>query len=167
MAAVPVNELIVVNIEAPPEVVWEFRIDSENLPRMNAEVSNVNRLDAGDHPARAGARYICEIDFDAGPLLSTVDVVEAEPAKRIVIEMESWPFSSDGLRPSPAPNTGLRAREDARFRETPSGGTCVELQLTMWPREDVDSARVEQLRSASVASITRELEGVRAILEQA
>jgi hypothetical protein len=162
----PVEDLIVVDIDAPPQAVWEFRLDSKNLSLVNSEVSNIDRLDSTDGPVRAGARYICEIDFGAGRLLSTIDVLNAEPAKSIIFETESWPFSADGGRPSPTPGTGLRAREDLSITETSSGGSHVEVHLTVWPGDDLDGAAVEQLRRASIASITKEIEGIRPFLDQ-
>jgi hypothetical protein len=159
----PIVEDIATVFETPCEVVFRFRLDATNLPSVNSEVSNVRRVEGEGEPG-PGTRYLCNIAFAAGTLLSSIDVVEVEPMSRIVVAMESWPIDPSAPPPEPVPGTGMRADEVLTFTPTESGGTHLLIRLTIWPPDAADETVRALLRDGSVATIRTEMEGMRARL---
>ena len=104
------------DIEAPPEAVYEYRLDYEpNLPEYNPNVSNMQRIDEGK-ALGPGAIYSFDVDIpNMGQMPTTLTVKEALAPSRIVNEMGSGP---------------IRARETCTF-EPMNGGTRVVFDVLL------------------------------------
>jgi uncharacterized protein YndB with AHSA1/START domain len=81
MASFEVVESI--EIAAPPQPVWAYRLDYTTLPDYNPQVTGLERIDGATEPG-VGARYRFLVDMGAGQIESVLTVVEAVPYSRIV-----------------------------------------------------------------------------------
>jgi uncharacterized membrane protein len=80
-------------VEAPAEKLYAYRLDFENLPDYNPNVSNLRRTDEGTVPG-PGATYEFDVAMPemGGTIANELRVLEAEEATRIVNETLSGPF---------------------------------------------------------------------------
>jgi uncharacterized protein YndB with AHSA1/START domain len=96
------------DIEAPVDVVYDYRLDGDNIPSYNPHTSNIRRVDDG-LGLGPGAEWRFDITLDGMGTIETFHrVVEADSPHRIRIE---------------AGNPPLVSHEENLFTPTPSGGT--------------------------------------------
>lgn len=138
-----------IEIGAPPEEVWAYRLDFENLPVVNPGVTGFERVDGGTEPG-VGATYSFTVATDYGTVPCRLTVVEAEPGARVVDEMDA----------------GLKAREVCTFTPT-SEGTAVELTVAVEVPDDLDEAGRAFIEQAGRKPVRLELENMKRILEGA
>jgi uncharacterized protein YndB with AHSA1/START domain len=146
MAEVTYTESI--DIEAPPETVYEHRLDFTTLTEVNPNVTNLVRTDAGSEPG-VGASYSFDTTIpDMGTIPTTLTVIATDPPKRIVNEMDA----------------GLRARETTTFEPTPSG-TRVTFEVTIFAPDEIDDAGRAFIIDSGSTQVRLELESMKRILE--
>lgn len=146
MAEVTYTETI--DIAAPPEKVFEHRLDFANLPTVNPNVSNLSRTDGGSEPG-VGATYAFDTTIpDMGTIPTTLTVVEVDPPKRIVNEMDA----------------GLRAREVTTFEDV-EGGTRVTFTVTVFAPEEIDDVGRDFIVGSGSTQVRLELEHMKRALE--
>jgi uncharacterized membrane protein len=80
-------------IDAPAEKLFAYRVDFENLPTYNPNVSNLRRTDGGSAPG-PGATYEFDVTIPemGGTLPNELRVLETAEPSRIVNETVSGPF---------------------------------------------------------------------------
>jgi hypothetical protein len=149
-----------IEIDAPCDEVYAYRLDCSNLPGLNPAVRNVRRVDARSGPPSAGTRYQCEVDLKWGECVATVEIAQAVHPSLIVLEMETR------LRADPDdPRFCVRSREAARFFALPGGGTRLEVELTLSPAGDVPAAELAVMEANAGAPINVELVAMKSALE--
>jgi len=132
---VPYREAATVN--APPEAVYDLRVDFTRLPEYNPNVSNLRRTDGG-HTSGAGAVYSFDVTVqDMGTVSSVLTVLEADRPGRVYTRTDSGVFS---------------ALEEVRF-EPDGDGTRVTFDVVVEMPDDmeavapmVDASGREQVR---------------------
>jgi uncharacterized membrane protein len=82
-----------IEIDAPAERLFAYRLDFENLPAYNPNVTNLRRTDDGSEPG-TGAVYEFDITMPemGGTIPNELRVLETEAPRRIVNETISGPF---------------------------------------------------------------------------
>jgi hypothetical protein len=136
-------------LEAPPEAVFDLRLDFTNLPAYNPNVSNLRRTDGGEDPG-PGAVYEFDVTMPdmGGTIANVLTVLEAERPTRVLNQTESGPFV---------------AIEDVRFEAT-GDGTQVTFDLTV--RMPDDMAAIAELAETSGREQVRvELEHMAEVLD--
>jgi hypothetical protein len=149
-----------VEIDAPCEEVYAYRLDCSNLPQLNAAVRNVRRVDAGCGRPSAGTRYLCDVDLEWGECVATVDITEAVHPSLIVLDMETRLRSRVD-----DPRFCVRSHEVARFSVLPGGGTRLEVELTLHPVGDIPAAELAVMEANAGAPINLELMAMKSALE--
>lgn len=134
-------------IDAPPEVVWAYRLDYTNLPAYNPHVTGLTQLDGIDQPG-VGARYGFHVDVGGGPAPCILTVREAVPYERIVNDMAAQ----------------VEASEICSFAAE-GGGTRFSIAMTSHLPDGVDAAMLESARASGHAQLRLELDNVKRILE--
>ena len=72
-------------IEAPGEQLFAYRLDFENLPTYNPNVSNLRRVDGGSEPG-PGAVYRFDITMpDKDGVTALKEIIGLDPAARVVM----------------------------------------------------------------------------------
>lgn len=119
-----------VDVAAPPERAWSYRLDFSRLPEINPNVSGLRRTDGGTAPG-VGAAYAFDVTIPGmgGPIPTTLVVTEAERPTRIANEMRS----------------GLDAHEVCTFTPTPDGGTRIEFAVTVLVPDEGDTPELRSL----------------------
>jgi uncharacterized protein YndB with AHSA1/START domain len=112
-----------IEITAPPEPVWRYRLDYTTLPEYNPYVSGLKRVDDGEELG-VGAQYRFQVDMPAGAVESLLTVVEAAAASRIVNDIDS--------------SDGSTTREVVTLVPT-ERGTRLEIAIRVQPPDGVDS----------------------------
>ena len=140
--------------------MYHFRLDCSNLPQLNAAVRNVNRVDAGTGPPAAGTSYHCDVDLQWGACFATVDITEAVFPSLIVLDMETVLRSRQD-----DPGSIVRSKEIARFSELSSGGTRIEVELTLYPADEVSPEEFAAMKADAGAPINVELAAMKRALE--
>jgi uncharacterized protein YndB with AHSA1/START domain len=137
-----------IEIAAPPELVWAYRLDYTTLPDYNPLVRPLERVDKGDAPG-VGASYRFQVDMGAGPIDAMLTVLEAVPYSRIVND---------------AAGEGGAAREVVTVVPA-NGGSRLQLAVTNQLPDDLDTGARDAIISASRAHVQLELENIKAALE--
>jgi hypothetical protein len=149
-----------IEIDAPLEDVYAFRLDCLNLPQLNAAVRNVRRVDGGAGPPSTGTRYQCDVDLEWGDCIATVEITEAVHSTLIVLDMQTV------LRGhADDPRFGVRSHEVARFSPRPGGGTRIDVELTLYPADDLPSEELAVMEANAGAPINVELIAMKLALE--
>jgi len=149
-----------IDIDASLEAVYCFRLDCLNLPQLNPAVRNVRRVDGGAEPPSTGTRYLCDVDLEWGECVATVEITEAVYPSLIVLDMQTV------LRtPTGDPRRGVRSREVARFSTYPGGATHIDVELTLYPADDVSAEELALLEANAGAPINVELIAMKLALE--
>jgi uncharacterized protein YndB with AHSA1/START domain len=150
-----------IEIDAPREEVYAYRLDCSNLPQLNPAVRNVRRVDTGAGPPAAGTRYLCDVDLAWGNCEATVEITEASRPSLIVLDMETR------LRGrADDPRFCVRSHEVARFSDLPGGGTRLEVELTLYPAGDIPPEELTAMEANAGAPINVELMAMKSALEQ-
>jgi hypothetical protein len=149
-----------IEIDAPIEDVYNFRIDCANLPQLNPAVRNVRRVDGGVGFPAAGSSYQCDVDLEWGDCFATVDISEAVYPSLVVLDMETV------LREKPDdPASRVRSKEVARFEELPNGLTRIDVELTLYPSDDISADELAAMEANASAPINVELAAMKKVLE--
>ena len=141
-------------IDVPREKVFAFRLDCTNLPSVNAAISNVRRTRGSGKPA-AGTQYVCDCKLDWGESTATVNLEEVVEPSLIVLDMYSDSLGTERIG----------SKETARFTETASGGTRIEVELTMNAPEEMPNEAFELMREHAADPIHVELSAMKQLLE--
>jgi hypothetical protein len=150
-----------IDVRASLEDVYWFRLDCLNLPELNPAVRNVRRVDGGAEPPSTGTRYLCDVDLEWGECVATVEITEAVHPSLIVLDMQTV-RRVDGADPG----RGVRSREVAFFSARPGGVTHVEVELTLYPADDVPDEELAILEANAGAPINVELLAMKLALEK-
>jgi hypothetical protein len=143
----------------PPTVVWQYRLDFDNLPAYNPDVTNVRRVSDGDANGvggvwGVGARYAFDL---ADP---------RQPGQTHPIEL--WPV--DAVEPTlvAAGMTGASDAYEEFVVEPRDGGGC-EATLTLWLTlpDGLPDEMVAAAAAGSLASIEKEVRLMKENLEAA
>jgi len=123
-----------VEIGAPIEAVYSYRLDFTNLPEYNPSVSNLRRTDGGPEPGvRAEYAFDVSIEEMGGQQMpQTLKVVEADGPERIVFEVGPW-----------------YAREICTFEPTDDGGTHVVFAYVTYVPDELDNEEGRALIESS------------------
>jgi Polyketide cyclase / dehydrase and lipid transport len=149
-----------IEINAPPEDVYAFRLDCANLPQLNPAVRNVRRVDAGAGPPSAGTRYACDVDLHWGACVATVEIAEAVRPSLIVLDMETVRRGA-----MDDPRHCVRSHEIARFSATSNGGTRLEVELTLFAAAGTSPEELAAMEANVGAPINVELAAMKLALE--
>lgn len=136
-----------IEIGVSPERVWAYRLDFDNLPAYNPDVTGFKRIDGGAGPG-VGATYSFTVTTEYGTVPGTLRVVEAVRPSRIVDDM----------------SFGLTAREVCTC-EPVGGGTRITLDVTVFVPDDLDQAGRELIERSGRKPVRTELENMKRILE--
>jgi hypothetical protein len=143
----------------PPAVVWQYRLDFDNLPAYNPDVTNVRRVKDGDPDGVGGvwgpgARYAFEL---ADP---------RQPGQTHPIEL--WPV--EAVEPTLVA-AGMSGGSDAyeEFVVEPRDGGGCEATLTLWLTlpDGLPDDMVAAAAASSLASIEKEVRLMKENLEAA
>ncbi|HVT42590.1 MAG TPA: SRPBCC family protein [Acidimicrobiales bacterium] len=143
----------------PPAVVWQYRLDFDNLPAYNPDVTNVRRISDGDPDGvggvwGVGARYAFDL---ADP---------RQPGQTHPIEL--WPV--DAVEPTlvAAGMTGASDAYEEFVVEPRDGGGC-EATLSLWLTlpDGLPEEMVAAAAASSLASIEKEVRLMKENLEAA
>jgi hypothetical protein len=149
-----------IEIDAPCDEVYTYRLDCSNLPQLNAAVRDVRRIDGGAGPPSAGTRYQCDVDLEWGKCVATVEITEAVHPSLIVLDMETR------LRAQvDDPRFCVRSHEVARFSALPGGGTRLEVELILHPPGDIPPEELAVMEANAGAPINVELMAMKMALE--
>jgi hypothetical protein len=148
-----------IEIAAPREAVYAFRLDCLNLPQLNPAVRKVVRVDGGAGPPTAGSIYACDVDLEWGACIATVHISEAVFPSLIVLDMET------ALRERDDAAVPVRAREVARFSVLPNGDTRIDVELTLFPADSVPADELAVMEANAGAPIDIELAAMKLALE--
>jgi hypothetical protein len=149
-----------IEIAAPRDDVYTFRLDCLNLPALNPAVRNVRRIDGEAGPPKAGSSYRCDVDLEWGECVATVDISDAVFPSLIVLDMETVPRSESG-----APDSRVRSHEVARFSVLPGGGTRLDIELSLFPADSVSADELAVMEANAGAPINVELAAMKLALE--
>ncbi len=158
--AVEVRRHLSVEIDAPRQEVYAFRLDCLHLPALNPQVRDVRRVDGGTEGPGVGTRYRCEVDLARGSCVATVDVVEAVAPSRIVLDMEAFAPGA-----SPTPGSGLRSVETAELAALPEGRTRVQVELTVFVNDGVGPEAQAEIEASAGEATRFELAAMKRALE--
>jgi uncharacterized protein YndB with AHSA1/START domain len=137
-----------IDIEAPIERVYEYRLDFTNLPDYNPGVSNFRQV-AGDRPG-AGAEYLFDLVLIEGapPMETPIRVLDARAPELVVFDT----------------GPGYIARETCTF--APAGdGTRAEFAYVVTIPGEVDEATIKMVVDTGSAQARTELELMKKNLE--
>ena len=112
-----------IEIGAPVEAVYAYRLDFARLPDYNPNVSNLRRT-RGAEPG-VGAEYSFDVSIEemgGAAMPQTLKVVEAEQPTRIVFEVGPW-----------------YAREICTFEPSAEGGTHVVFAYATYVPDELDN----------------------------
>ncbi len=134
-----------VEVPAPVEKVFAYRLDFMNLPGYMEQARNIRRVDGGTEPG-PGAEYRFDLTISGmGEMEAFIKVLEVDPPGRIVFDTGS---------------TAMGGREVSTFIELPHGGTHVEFAFSIaLPDEARDG--VGFVEESGRASFRGELQGLR------
>jgi len=141
-----------VEIAAPANEVWAYRLDFTNLPEYNHDVSGVERVEDGSGAggvAGAGARYAFRLAAEHGSHPVTLTVTAAVEGEEVAAAMKG----------------GMSANEV--FRVEPAGAGRCRATLSLWidlpARLAADTAL--ELLAGGRRQIRGELDAMQAVLE--
>lgn len=136
------------HIDAPPEVVFSYRLDFTTLPAYNPSVTNLRQV-AGDGPGK-GAEYLFDLTLAEGtdPMETPIRVLEVDAPARIVIDT----------------GPGYMARETCTFDATGEGTHCEFDTVLTFPGE-LDDASAEAVKAQGLAQVMLELDLMKKNLE--
>ena len=137
-----------IDIAAPAEKVWGYRLDYTTLPDYNPNVTGLERVDGGAELG-VGAVYRFQVDMGAGPVDSTLRVREAVPHSRIVNDIEG---------------PGASATETITVRHV-QGGAQLEFVMSAQVPDGLDGQTMAAMEAGGRAQIVLELENIKAALE--
>jgi uncharacterized membrane protein len=149
-----------IEIDAPLEEVYRFRLDCANMPQLNAAVRNVKRVDGGTGSPGTGTSDECDVDLEWASCFSTVDISEAVFPSLIVLDMATVPHAKKD-----DPAARVRSNEIARFSALPDGGTRIEVELTLYPPDEVSADEFAAMEANAGAPINVELAAMKLALE--
>jgi hypothetical protein len=150
-----------IEIDAPPEDVYAYRLDCANLPQLNPAVRNVRRVDGGTGPPSSGTRYTCDVDLHWGACVATVEITEAIHSTLIVLDMQTVRRAGED-----DPRHCVRSHEMARLSATSNGGTRLEVELTLFPAVGTSPEELAAMEANAGAPIHVELTAMKLALEQ-
>lgn len=147
MAEVTIAEGI--EIAAPPDDVYDYRLDFTNLPAYNPHVSNVRRTDAGDELG-AGAEYTFDLELPGAPepMETPLRVLDAE--RPSLVTLETGP--------------GFMARETCTFDPT-EAGTRVIFEQTITLEGEIPEDALKAVGDSAGEQARLELELMKKNLE--
>jgi hypothetical protein len=148
-----------IEIAAPREAVYAFRLDCLNLPQLNPAVRNVVRVDDAAGPPTAGSTFTCDVDLEWGACVATVHISEAVFPSRIVLDMET------ALRARDDAASPVRSKEVAEFSVLPNGDTRIDVELTLFPADSVPADELVVMEANAGAPINVELAAMKLALE--
>jgi hypothetical protein len=149
-----------IEIAAPRDDAYRFRLDCMNLPALNPAVRNVTRSDGATGAPTAGVSYRCEVDLEWGECVATVNISEAVFPSLIVLDMETVLRSRMN-----DPESRVRSHEVARFSVLPGGGTRIDVELTLFPPDSVPADELAVMEANAGAPINVELAAMKLALE--
>ena len=117
-AGVAVDVLVETTIKCPPEVVARFAGDPTNAPQWYANIRSVDWQAAP--PVAIGSRMDFVAQFLGRRLAYTYEVVELEPARRLVMRTADGPFPMETTYTWEPTADGF-TRMTLRNRGNPSG----------------------------------------------
>ncbi|MFN2544035.1 MAG: SRPBCC family protein [Actinomycetota bacterium] len=123
-----------VEIGAPIEAVFGYRLDFANLPEYNPHVSGLKRTDGAGEPG-IGASYAFDISIEemGGQVMrNTLKVIEVEEPNRIVFEVGPW-----------------YAREICTFERAADSGTHVVFAYVTYVPDELDNEEGRALIESS------------------
>ena len=143
-----INYTEAVDIAAPVERVYDYRLDFTNLPDYNPSVSNF-RQTAGEGPG-VGAEYVFDLEIAPGapPMESPIKVTTAERPSRIVFDT----------------GPGFMATEDCTFRAD-GDLTHVEFAYVVRIPGDIDDATRDAIVAQGSGQARTELDHMKKALE--
>src|SRR5207244_2965463 len=101
---------------APPEKIFDYRLDFMNLADYMPRVKNVRRVDGGVAPG-PGAEYHFDLTMpEMGQMEAFIKILEVDRPNRIVFDTGSV-------------GTGMGGTESSIFTPLPDGGTRVEFSI--------------------------------------
>jgi uncharacterized protein YndB with AHSA1/START domain len=102
-----------IDIDAPPEHVWEVLADPENYPRWVVGADKIRDADPG-FPA-PGTRFYHRVGFGPLKIDDHTEVAEADPPRHIKLRAKARPFGTAyvtvELQPSPSGGTHVTMLE--------------------------------------------------------
>ena len=105
-----------IDVPAPIEKVFDYRLDFTNSPEYLPYARNVRRVDGGNELG-PGAEFRSDLTMPGAPTTeSYIRVVEVDRPKHIVFDVGA---------------AGRRGRETSTFEPLPDGGTRVEFSIVM------------------------------------
>ena len=134
-----------IEIGAPVETVYDYRIDFTNLPTYNPNVSNLRRIETD---AIAEYRFDLTLPGMTEGIESPLRVVKAD--RPHLFEYDTGP--------------GFMAHGDCAFEPAP-GGTRVSLGYTLSFEGEIDDATRAALESSGREQSRLELENIKKLLE--
>jgi uncharacterized protein YndB with AHSA1/START domain len=138
----------VADIAAPPERVFDFRLDFAHLPEYNPNVSNVRRVEGGARPG-VGTEYLFDLTLAGmGTLETPLRIAEVERPARVVFDT----------------GPGFIAREVCTFSPA-GGGTRAEFTVTLTIPGEIDDATRASLEAQGREQVRLELDLMKKILE--
>lgn len=138
-----------VEISAPVEKVFDYRLDFMNLPKYMDQAKKVRRVDGGTEPG-PGAEYNFDLTIpEMGQMVAYIRILDMERPNWIKFETGS---------------AGMGGTEISTFKALSSGGTHVEFAFRM---ELPDEAKegLPALEASGRASFRNELEGLKRLME--
>lgn len=114
------------HVDAPPAVVWAYRLDFRNLSAYNPDVSDLRQI-GGTAPG-AGSRYEFRVKIGPARMRSTLVVREATEPSAIVVDIASAVAATEVCR-FEADGTGTRVVFDTTIH-VPGGALGAFLA---WP----------------------------------
>jgi len=147
MAEITYTEAI--DIAAPPESVFDYRLDFTTLPAYNPHVTNLRRTDHGSEPG-PGAQYLFDLSLPGapGPMETPLRVLQADRPGTVVIET----------------GPDFMALETCRFSATPDG-THVGFETTLRFPGDIDEDSAKAIEASGREQAHIELDLMKKILE--
>lgn len=153
---------LTVEIAAPRARVYEYRLDCLHLPELNPAVTNVRRTDGGTGKPGPGSEYVCDVRLEWGETVATITIEDAVEPSLIVLDMTSAPREDLAQ----ASGGGVHSREVARFIDTGSGGTRIEVELIVQAPDDLEEGTFELMRRHAGDPTRLELEAMKLELER-
>jgi uncharacterized protein YndB with AHSA1/START domain len=138
-----------IEIAAPPEPVWRYRLDYTTLLEYNPYVSGLKRVDDGEELG-VGAQYRFQVAMPGGAYESLLTVVEAAAARRIVNDIDA--------------SDGSAAREVVTLIPT-ERGTRLEIAMRVQPPDDVDTDTRAATIDGGRALLQLELDNIKRAVE--
>ena len=141
-----------VEVAAPPEKAFDYRLDFMNLADYMPRVKNVRRVDGGTAPG-VGADYRFDLTMPEapGPMEAFIRILEVDRPNRIVFDTGSV-------------DTGMGGTETSVFTPLPGGKTRVDFSIVMsLPDEAKDG--VEFLKKSGQEAFRLELDELAKVFE--